>query len=180
VIGSFQRGGFRSSVAYWVGDGELTLVESLGQLDDLLATWSGIYPDPADWLKAEREARTEAEKNVQEMEQQALRRERLGLEAQVSAARLRLQRELGRYLVCLRAGTEDLNGLLDRQLSRDIATAQRLKRCLDRLGGYPEWTQGMCRDLEAFVRELAENQIRARLLGNEIDAALEDPRWLAQ
>jgi hypothetical protein len=76
-------------------------------------------------------------------------------------------------------GTSDLNGLIHKQISRDIATAQRLKRCLEKLGGYPEWLPDLCREVEAFANHLSENQCRARLLGKKVDAALEDPRWMA-
>jgi len=64
-------------------------------------------------------------------------------------------------------------------MSRDILSAQSLKNCLERLGGYPEWSPGLRRELEGFARSLKENQRKARLFGKEIDAALEDPRWLA-
>jgi hypothetical protein len=64
-------------------------------------------------------------------------------------------------------------------MSRDIATAQRLDQCMKRLGGYPEWPAELGRELDEFYRDLAPNQRHARLLGSEIDAALEDPRWVA-
>ncbi|MFH0872556.1 MAG: hypothetical protein V1878_08750 [bacterium] len=97
----------------------------------------------------------------------------------MAAARLRLQSELGRYLVCLGEGTEDMNGLLHRQMTRDIASAHRLRQALDKLGGYPEWSSGLVQDLENFFSHLTENQRKARLLGKELDAALADPRWMA-
>ena len=77
------------------------------------------------------------------------------------------------------AETGDLNGLLHQQMSRDIATAQRLKKCLDRLGGYPNWPGDLCRELESFAKQLTGNQRKARLIGKELDAALDDPRWVA-
>jgi len=88
-------------------------------------------------------------------------------------------RELGRYLVCVAGQAGDLSGILNQQISRDIATAQRLRRCLEKLGGWPEWSLEQSSELELFYGRLTENQVRARLLGKEIDAALEDPRWLA-
>lgn len=76
-------------------------------------------------------------------------------------------------------GTVDLNGLLYQHISRDLASSRRLAQCLEKLGGYPEWYPELCRDLESFARVLTENQRKARLLGKELDAALEDPRWVA-
>jgi hypothetical protein len=71
-----------------------------------------------------------------------------------------------------------LNGLFHRQMTRDIASAQRLKKCLARLGGYPEWASEFCREIEEYANGLSEPRRRARLLGKEIDTALEDPRWV--
>ena len=91
-----------------------------------------------------------------------------------------LRRELGRYLKCLDPDAAGLNETLYRQESRDIASAQRLKQCRERLGGYPELDLVLLRELDGFVQELSAGQRRARLLGKELDAALEDPRWDAQ
>lgn len=179
VIGSYQFGAFRRSTAYWVGDREKILVESMEDLERRVKTWSGEYPDPELWLQADRAARTAAEAQVRTMERRAALREREGLERQTTAVRLRLQRELGRYLACLGTGTADLNRLLHQQMSRDISSAQRLKKCLEKLGGYPDWTPDLCQELQTFADLHTENQQRARLLGKELDAALEDPRWMA-
>jgi hypothetical protein len=179
VVGSFQKGAFRNSQAYWASEGELTPVGSFDEIARRVEAWDGQYPDPKQWLNAEHLAKETAEKHVRQLEEQANRKERAGLERQTSAARLRLLKELGRYLACLGEGTVDLNGLFHRQMSRDIASAQRLKKCLDRLGGYPEWPSEFCRELEEYASGLSEPRCRARLLGKEIDAALEDPRWLA-
>ena len=63
-------------------------------------------------------------------------------------------------------------------MSRDIASAARLNKALEHLGGYPEWSAEMRRELLEFCETLTANQRRARLLGSEIDAALADPRWM--
>lgn len=179
VIGAHQSGAFRRAIAYWVEQDVCTPVESFADLEGRVKNWTGDYPDPQRWVEAEQAAQAEAARQVREMEAQATAREAAALERQVAAARLRLLRELGRYLVCLGAGTADLNAVLYQQLTRDIATAQRLQRCLDKLGGqYPEWPDDLCHELDAFYTGLTENQRRARLLGKELDAALDDPRWL--
>jgi len=179
VIGSHQQGGFRRSVAYWVGGGEPVRVESAKQLEDLVERWDGRYPDPAARLRVEQSAAQEARRQVEEMERMSRERMRAGLERQLEAARLRLIQELGRYVKCFDPGTDDLNDSLYRQSSRDITGAPRLRRALERLGGYPEWDAEMIRELGDYVRSLSEGQRRARLLGKELDAALEDPRWSA-
>ncbi len=179
AIGSCQRGTFRQSIACWVVSGEVTPIESLDQVLHKLQVWNGVYPDPAVWVAAEKTARQQAEGLVSRMEEHAAKREREALESQLSAVRIRLQRELGRYLVCLGHGTTNLNDFFFRQMSRDIASRDRLDQCFKKLGAYPEWPAEMLRELQEFAGQLSENQRRARLLGTEIDAALQDPRWVA-
>lgn len=67
-------------------------------------------------------AQRQAEQFVARLEDKAPERQRQGLEAQVDAARQQLILELGRYLVCLKEGTDDLNGMLYRHLQRETAT----------------------------------------------------------
>ena len=179
VVESTQRGQFRTSVAYWVEHGALQPLKSLPDLSARLDVWDGRYPDPAVWHEAVRTARSEAEKQVVAAAQRAAAQERKAIARQIGAARLRLVRELGRYLVCLGTGPEDLNQRLYEQMNRDIASARRLQRCIDRLGQYPEWTPEICRELERFMAGLSDNRRQARLLGAELDAALDDPRWAA-
>jgi hypothetical protein len=180
VVASSQKGGFRCSVAYWVGTDEITLIESMGDLRQRLEEWNGDYPEKDQWLGAARKAQSAVEKEVRLLEQRATKREREALKRQLSAAQLRLERELGRYLACVDEEGEDFNEVLHRQLTRDIASAQRLRACLEKLGGYPEWPPEIYWESKFFVQQLSANQKKARLLGNEIDAALEDPRWQAK
>jgi PAS domain-containing protein len=179
VLGSAQRGHFRCTVACWVGQKDWHPILSIDDLKKYVENWQGDYPRVDLWLRAETAAREEAAAQVYRMEERAAQREQMALNSQKEAARIRLQRELGRYLVCLNAGTTDLNALFHNQMTRDIATAQRLRKCIDKLGGYPEWQPELIRELDLFGQHLSENQRKARLLGREIDAALEDPRWTA-
>jgi len=179
VVGTFQRGPFRTSVAFWVTGQRARRVSSLDQLRRLLEHWGGQCPGPEEWRRTLRKARREARRQVTALVEQADRRQRRSLERQVEAAKQRLTLELGRYLVCLGGGTEDLNERLYQQVSRDIATARRLKRCIDRLGGYPQWSAELRQKLEEFAEQFTENERQARLLGSQIDAALDDPRWVA-
>jgi hypothetical protein len=177
VVGSHQEGAFRCSVAYWVGAGELVAVDSLAGLRKLVESWDGQYPLPEQWRAAESTAAREAEAEVRRLAHLARAREQAGLRRQLAACRMRLVRELGRYLVCVEGTAADLNGVFERQMARDIAGASRLQACRDKLGGCPEWTSEMCRTLEAFYTGLTENERDAILLGSRLDAALNDPRW---
>lgn len=179
VVGTAQAGAFRRSVAYWVSGDRSVPVQTMQDLERHLGAWNGTYPDAARWQEAEEAARTSAEAQVRALAERATQRERQALERQVAAARRRLLVELGRYLACFGEGTTDLNGVLHRQMGRDIASAQRLKQCLERLGGYPEWPEYLRHELTLFAQGLADNQKKARMLGRELDAALQDPRWRA-
>jgi hypothetical protein len=179
VVGSHQQGAFRATIARWVTDAGVQPIESFAKLERLVNAWEGMFPRPEVWKQAEADAQQAAAQCVRQLEEQAARRVQEMAKRQVEAARLRLQKELGRYLVCFSKSTADLNNVLYRQTSRDIATAQRLEQCMKRLGGYPEWSAELRRELDEFYRDLAPNQRHARLLGSEIDAALEDPRWVA-
>src|SRR5207245_2092081 len=134
------------------------------------------YPNPERWNTALVDAQRTAEAEVDSMCATAREREEEGLASQIEAARLRLIRELGRYLVCF-GDSSDLNYTLQAQANRDTATAARLRECLQRLGGYPNWTGELVRGLKEFGKDLTENQRRGRLLGRELEAALQDPRW---
>ncbi len=120
-----------------------------------------------------------SKQQAEQLARRASTRQRDGLLRQVEAAKLRLQRELGRYLVCLDSDTADLKDRLYQQMSRDTAGAQRLKQCFEKLGDYPEWSGDLVRELQLFAREVTANRRKARLLGSELDAALQDPRWEA-
>lgn len=178
VVGSFQHGNFRVAAAYWIRGKQISLVASLEELKLKVEAWDGIYPDVELWQRAVRKAHQTAKKNAREMAIRALERQGEGMKRQLGAARLRLMRELGRILMCLEGRSDiDLNQAFLAQLSRETATAARLKQCLEKLGGYPDWSPDLRGDLKGLFDGLHENQRKARCLGREIDAALQDPRW---
>ena len=152
-------------------------VDSLEGLQKLVEAWDGQYPLPEQWRAAENTAAQEAAAEVRRRIGVARVREQAGLRRQLAACRLRLTRELGRYLVCVEGTAADLNGVFQRQMARDIAGASRLQECRDKLGGYPEWTAEMCSNLETFYAGLTENERDGIRLGSRLDAALNDPRW---
>ncbi len=179
VVASYQEGGFRSSEVRWVQGKIIQKIEDFADLEKKLASWDGCYPDPEIWLKAQEAASKKARENVKAMVGRAQEIEKKGKRLQVEAARFRLLKELGRFLVCVDEEVGDLNRVIFRQLKRDIATAHRLERCLEKLGGYPEWPEILLEELREFLDRLTLNDRNARLLGSQLDAALDDPRWLA-
>ena len=180
VIGAYQAGAFRAAVALWLDGAKTIEIERFSDLETRLKNWNGTYPQPAQWVATERAAHLRARERVMAEQIQAQQRETDNIARQLEAAQLRLRRELGRYLVCLGEGTDNLNGTLYRHLSRTTATAARLKNAFEKLGGYPKWPPTLCQELEEFYHTLSDNQIKARLIGKELEAALADPRWLAR
>ena len=180
VIGSHRQGAFRVSVAYWMGSEGPKRVESLANLERLVQTWDGRLPDPAAWHNCTLKAEEEAKSDVARMTREASEREQFAAQKQVEAARIRLSRELGRYVVCGGADPHSLKHAFYQQMKQSTGTAgTRLKQCFDRLGGYPEWPPDFCRELEQWVGSLPEFRRTSRLAGMELDAALRDPRWTA-
>lgn len=181
VTATAAAGAFRATAAVWIAQDEIVPVSGYSQLRALVEVWDGSYADPRRRREAEENARRAAETRIQSAVARANAIENCALQQQLDAARQRLLRELGRYLVSLGEGTGDLNGLLYRQLQRpDIATSQRLQRAVQLLGvQYPEWPEYLLAELEAFDRNVTANERRGRLIGKELDAAMSDPRWQA-
>jgi hypothetical protein len=161
----------------WVGSQGTEEISSFADVKRLVAEWDGNEPGAEAWNTAriilEERARalveeaTAAAKAVDDRERQQQR----------EAARFRLIEELGRLLVCYTPDTDDLNGKFHRLASEGTATASRLKTVYNRLGGYPEWEPGHLADLRGFRDTMSPSQIKTRLTGSELDAALADPRW---
>jgi superfamily II DNA or RNA helicase len=179
VVAPHQDGSFRSSVMHWIEDRSVQEIETFEEVEKKLDSWDGNFPDPGLWVKAQEKARSKARKNVKKLLNEAQEIEEKGRRLQIKAARLRLLKELGRYLVCVDEEIGDLNQVLFRQMKRDIASAQRLEKCLRKLGGYPDWPETILEELREFLDALTPNDRNARLLGSQLDAALDDPRWMA-
>jgi len=183
VVATHSSHAFRVSVAYWVDREGPVPMKTLAALRERIEAWDGRPVAPASWKNVEQRAREEARERVRTLERQAEEREREGLKRQVEAARIRLQRELGRYLVCVGEGASDLNQVMYRAMKNDTSTAARLRECMKKLTGspdrYPEWPDELRSDLERFFEELPPSRRLARKAGSELDAALRDPRWAA-
>jgi len=179
IIGTAARGGFRAASAWWAGGGEARRIELMSELRACLATWDGAAPSSETWMATLRQASDEARRRVEQAEQVAAALRKGRLESQREAARRRLLLELGRFLVCVVDSVGNLNEIFFQQMSRrDLATSLRLERCFAKLGrNYPEWTTDVIFGIERFRVEANQNEKLARLIGSELDAALDDPRW---
>jgi hypothetical protein len=176
LLVSIEVGAFTAMTCGWIDGAEMNEVRSFADLKRLVAEWDGTEPPIEAWNAArivlEDRARTA-------VEQSTMRAKRInaGERAQQrEAARLRLIEELGRFLVCFPPDTDDLNGKFHRLASEATPTAERLKIVYSRLGAYPDWDEDHLAELRAFRSTLASSQIRSRLAGRELDAALADPR----
>jgi hypothetical protein len=61
----------------------------------------------------------------------------------------------------------------------DRGSSDRIRKCVERLGGDVEWSPDQARELDSWIRQLPEAKRKARLIGSELDAAPRDPRWAA-
>jgi len=43
----------------------------------------------------------------------------------------------------------------------------------------PSWTGDEAAEINAYIKSLQQKERQARIAGGEIDAALNDPRWMA-
>jgi hypothetical protein len=53
-------------------------------------------------------------------------------------------------------------------------------RALHLLGGYPIWRSEDIADADLFVKFALPKDLRARVAGSEVDAAINDPQWKAR
>ena len=180
IVEAATVGAFRSARVAWLdaGGGRVE-VTSFKQVEGLVASWDGKLATEADWTRAVVELRLAADIEAKRREAVALTvRQKINV-AQMTAVRRRLLLELGRYLSCLDDGAGDLNGVFYRQMTRDFVSQRRLERCYQLLGrSYPEWTEDIRWEVENSTANLPPNRQQSRMIGNEVEAALSDPRWM--
>jgi hypothetical protein len=180
LLYAHQEGSSRTAAALWLGQNGPVEVMNFRQLQVLLADWDGAPPEARQVQDAMALARSAAEQRAKDRNQQWQCRYATALARQLSSAKLRLQRELGRYLASWALSGNNLQGVLEQLLQLERGSSDRIRRCLERLGGRVPWSVDQSRDLDIWVRSLPEAKRQARLLGSELDAALRDPRWAAQ
>ena len=180
ILASAEKGGFRVTLCGWLASEGLRDIKSFAELKALIAGWTGQEISTGAWQVARTQLYRSAWSHADELARQAEDRQQAKLQAQNNAARLRTVDELGRLLLCSEPDTDDLNGKFHRLASDQTPTAQRLQNVFSRLGGYPDWEPTEIADLRNFRSELTPSQIKTRLTGRELDAALADPRWAMQ
>jgi hypothetical protein len=180
VLGSAEQGAFRVVAAGWVSPRGLEQVQSFADLQVLLTAWDGQEPPKGAWQAARLKLSAKAREHVTRRSARQAATEAAGRAAQVEAAQLRLVEELGRTLICFEPDTDDLNGKFHCLASERTATAERLQRVWARLEAYPVWDEFQIADLREYRATLSASQVKTRLTGRELDAALSDPRWAMQ
>jgi hypothetical protein len=161
----------------WVTAEGLRSIPSFKDLQALVAGWDGREAPLGAWQTARVTLLTSAREIVAASSRRQREIEAASWAAQIEAARLRLIDELGRTLICFDPVTDDLNRKFHRLASDATATAGRLQTVYARLAGYPDWDELQLTDLRDYHASLTSNQVKTRLTGRELDAALADPRW---
>jgi superfamily II DNA or RNA helicase len=177
LLVSAEKEAFRVTLCAWLGAEGMREVRSFADLKALLAAWDGKEVPTQAWQGARAQLRREAQAIVADMAHRAAGAAASKAAAQSDAARRRLVDELGRFLICFEPDTDDLNGKFHRLASEQTPTAHRLQNVFRRLGGYPDWEGHHIADLREFRTNLGPSQVKTRLTGRELDAALVDPRW---
>ncbi len=178
VIGEWSSKPYRCMEARWVQPDGIKTVKTVRQLRKLIDSWDNTPPPPGLIVQVKEAATRDAKKRVREMSRQAKDEATQSIKRQLAGARARLMRELARTLCCI--GQGDLNMLFSQQIQQERRSDGRFHRALELLEGYPSWTFEEGEDAKAFAAGLKTNEIEGRMLGSEIDAALNDPRWLAR
>ena len=178
VLQVHESGPYRCCEARWVHPDSVTSVQSAAQLRQLMEDWDATAPPPDLLLRAQDDARAAARKRVETMQRAAGAEEQAGLRRQIDSARRRLLRELARTLRTL--GDGDLNDVFRNQVQREASSDGRYRRALVLLGGYPTWQTEDITHADTFATQASARELRARVAGSEVDAAINDPRWQAQ
>ena len=152
-------------------------VRSFANLKALVASWDGKEAPTGAWQAARATMRLAAHRKVAEMTDRSAAVATSKIAAQIEGARFRLVDELGRLLICFEPDIDNLNSKFHRLASDQTPTAHRLENVYRRLDGYPDWESHHIADLREFRANLGPSQIKTRLTGRELDAALADPRW---
>lgn len=186
VVEAWQDGPFKAAVATWVhADGREESIEIFERLQTLLVQWDGSTPDRDALEVARCAARDRAAEAVVAAVYQAHSRQAAGLEAQVSAAKGRLMRELCRYIIARRQPPSGIDGdwmnqAIHDELSRQGPATARFSKAFEYLDGYPQWDQSVIDGIYASTSMLNEARRGSVLSLTSVDAALADPRWMAR
>ena len=179
VIETFESDAYQSTEARWIQNDRSTVVSTVAQLMKLMDAWDGTLASAGTIMKVRDRARADAKRRVQDIQQAAGAAEKKNSLLQIEAARLRLLRELGRTLHCI--SSTDLTAQLYELVKHDERDPDgRFSRAWKLLDGNPTWTQDEVSEINSYVGSLNAGQRDARRIWNEVDAALNDPRWQAR
>jgi len=173
-----EKATFRVMACGWITSQGLQVIRSFAELQALLNAWDGQEAPKGAWHAARQQLTAQAREQALKLAQRQEAIEATARAAQVSAARFRLTEELGRTLICFEPDTDDLNGKFHRLASETSATADRLQNVFAHLESYPAWDEFRIADLREYRATLTASQVKTRLTGRELDAALNDPRWV--
>jgi superfamily II DNA or RNA helicase len=181
VLGEFEKDQFKATVLFWIGGSKRIRIKDLKQLNSLLAKWNGEFPSRGAWISGDKAARKEAEKIV-ELRMSRFQAENVKkLNLRLEAAKIRLKRELGRFLIANGASPTPLalNKKINELLIKDSETQRRVSRCLDKYEGQaPGWGDYILWELGQWNLELTTERRKGMITGKELEAALNDPRWI--
>ena len=177
ILAFAEEGAFRVILSRWVTSDGVREIQSFDELQALISSWDGQEPSTGIWQTARVQLLSESRQRVVELSTRCAAITEKSRASQVEAARLRLIEELGRTLICFEPDIDDLNGKFHRLASEKTPTAERLQNVFRRLRGYPHWSDAHITELREFRDALSTNQIKTRLTGRELDAAMTDPRW---
>jgi hypothetical protein len=180
LLVSAESGAFKTIKCRWVGPWGAEEVNSFAEVKRLVADWDGEEPVVDAWNIARMALENQARAVVEQLAAPAKAINEREKQQQREAARLRLIEELGRLLICYAADIDDLNGKFHHLASEANPTATRLRMVFSRLGAYPDWDADHLAELRSFRNTMSPSQIKSRLTGSELDAALADPRWKVQ
>ncbi|HEX2863508.1 MAG TPA: hypothetical protein VHN99_02980, partial [Deinococcales bacterium] len=168
VVETAREAGFARSVAAWVTRGGSRPVETLQQLQALLRDWTGEAPRPDDVAVARAAARAEAAAAVAGLRRAARDAADSALARQAQAARVRLLREVGRYIVAAGRGVDDLNGEWTRLAAQRSPAAARLRDARQRFGVPPQWPEAWLQEFQTWNSALTPKARQDRLAGKEL------------
>lgn len=173
-----EKATYRVMACGWISSQGLQVIRSFDELQALLNAWDGQEAPKGAWHAARQQLTAQAREQASKLAQRQEAIEATTRAAQVSAARFRLIEELGRTLICFEPDTDDLNGKFHRLASEKSATADRLQNVFAHLESYTAWDEFRIADLREYRATLTSSQVKTRLTGRELDAALNDPRWV--
>lgn len=177
VIGSYSEKGFQSSFAVWIHRDRLQEVKSIDDLKNLFSVWDG---DPADEEKmsgALRYASNMAKQKAESDKLRYLKSLHTDFGQQQNAVKIRTARELGRLIKSLKPDLFLTDLQNDSRLIIEGALTPKINDAIQRLGVQFLLTEYMKWEITQFIASLNRNEIRSRLSGSSLDAALNDYRW---